>query len=134
MKIFQALGAGTLAATERLGRMTLFLLEVLSHAGMTAKRFVLVVQQLYSVGVFTLPIVLVSGLFVGMVLGLQLYNTLVKFGAAESLGLVLALSLLRELGPVAQRVERRGGDRIDDTTQHRPDESHTGRQRGVGEP
>jgi phospholipid/cholesterol/gamma-HCH transport system permease protein len=100
MKIFQTLGAGTLAATERLGRMTLFLLEVLSHAGMMVKRFVLVVQQVYSVGVFTLPIVLVSGLFVGMVLGLQLYNTLVKFGAAESLGLVLALSLLRELGPV----------------------------------
>jgi phospholipid/cholesterol/gamma-HCH transport system permease protein len=52
------------------------------------------------VGVFTLPIVLVSGLFVGMVLGLQGYNTLVKFGAAQSLGLLTALSLLRELGPV----------------------------------
>jgi len=45
MNIFQTLGAGTLAATERLGRMTLFLLEVLSHAGMMVKRFILVVQQ-----------------------------------------------------------------------------------------
>jgi phospholipid/cholesterol/gamma-HCH transport system permease protein len=60
----------------------------------------LVVQQLYSVGVLSLLIILVSGLFVGMVLGLQGYNTLVGFGAEESLGVVVALSLVRELGPV----------------------------------
>jgi phospholipid/cholesterol/gamma-HCH transport system permease protein len=56
--------------------------------------------QLYSVGVLTLLIILVSGLFVGMVLGLQGYNTLVDFGAEESLGVMVALSLVRELGPV----------------------------------
>ena len=60
----------------------------------------LVIAQLYSVGVLTLLIILVSGLFVGMVLGLQGYNTLVDFGAEESLGVVVALSLVRELGPV----------------------------------
>ncbi|MDH5409564.1 MAG: lipid asymmetry maintenance ABC transporter permease subunit MlaE, partial [Gammaproteobacteria bacterium] len=60
----------------------------------------LVIQQVYSVGVLSLVIIVVSGLFVGMVLGLQGYNTLVDFGAEESLGIVVALSLVRELGPV----------------------------------
>jgi phospholipid/cholesterol/gamma-HCH transport system permease protein len=60
----------------------------------------LVIAQLYSVGVLTLLIIIVSGVFVGMVLGLQGYNTLVDFGAEESLGVVVALSLVRELGPV----------------------------------
>ena len=100
MKMFQQLGAGVLQAIERLGRATLFFAEILGHSGTVLRRFSLVVQQVYAVGVFTLPIVLVSGLFVGMVLGLQGYNTLVKFGAAQSLGLLTALSLLRELGPV----------------------------------
>ena len=57
-------------------------------------------QQVYAVGVLTLLIILVSGLFVGMVLGLQGYNTLVKFGSEQTLGLLVALSLVRELGPV----------------------------------
>jgi phospholipid/cholesterol/gamma-HCH transport system permease protein len=52
------------------------------------------------VGVLSLLIILISGLFVGMVLGLQGYNTLVDFGAEESLGILVALSLVRELGPV----------------------------------
>jgi phospholipid/cholesterol/gamma-HCH transport system permease protein len=60
----------------------------------------LVIAQLYSVGVLSLTIILVSGLFVGMVLGLQGYNTLVNFGATEMLGVVVSLSLVRELGPV----------------------------------
>jgi phospholipid/cholesterol/gamma-HCH transport system permease protein len=55
---------------------------------------------MYSVGVLTLPIIVVSGTFVGMVLGLQGYNTLVDFGAEESLGVIVSLSLVRELGPV----------------------------------
>ncbi len=100
MKMFQTLGAAVLGAIERLGRATLFLYEILGNSWVLLKRFYLVIQQVYAVGVFTLPIVLVSGLFVGMVLGLQGYNTLVKFGAAQSLGLLVALSLLRELGPV----------------------------------
>ena len=100
MTYFQNLGAQVLNAVERLGRMSLFLIEILGHTRTLFWRAGLVVQQLFSVGVFTLPIVLVSGLFVGMVLGLQGYNTLVKFGSAQSLGLLVALSLLRELGPV----------------------------------
>jgi len=100
MKMFQTLGAAVLSAIERLGRATLFLYEILGNTGTLVRRFYLVIQQVFAVGVLTLPIVLVSGLFVGMVLGLQGYNTLVKFGAAQSLGLLVALSLLRELGPV----------------------------------
>jgi phospholipid/cholesterol/gamma-HCH transport system permease protein len=100
MKFLQGIGAGTVSAVDRLGRASLFLVEILGHSRIMLTRFVLVVQQVFAVGVFTVPIVLVSGLFVGMVLGLQGYNTLVKFGAAQSLGLVVALSLLRELGPV----------------------------------
>ena len=57
----------------------------------------LVITQLYSVGVLTLVITLVSGMFVGMVLGLQGYNTLVDFGAEESLGVMVALSLVRDI-------------------------------------
>jgi phospholipid/cholesterol/gamma-HCH transport system permease protein len=100
MNLIRWLGATALAAVERLGRATLFLYQVLAGSWPLARRFYLVIQQVFAVGVLTLLIILVSGLFVGMVLGLQGYNTLVKFGAEESLGLLVALSLVRELGPV----------------------------------
>jgi phospholipid/cholesterol/gamma-HCH transport system permease protein len=58
------------------------------------------VQELYKVGVLSMSIIVVAGLAVGMVLGLQGYSILARFGAAESLGSVVGLSLLRELGPV----------------------------------
>ncbi|OGI45055.1 MAG: ABC transporter permease [Candidatus Muproteobacteria bacterium RBG_16_65_31] len=94
------LGRIFLDAIGRLGRAALFLFEVVRAARVLVRRHFLVIQQVYAVGVLTLLIILVSGLFVGMVLGLQGYNTLVRFGAEESLGLVVALSLVRELGPV----------------------------------
>jgi phospholipid/cholesterol/gamma-HCH transport system permease protein len=94
------LGRIVLGGLERLGRSALFLLEVLAGTVPLARRGFLIVQQVYAVGVLTLLIILVSGLFVGMVLGLQGYNTLVRFGAEDSLGLLVALSLVRELGPV----------------------------------
>jgi phospholipid/cholesterol/gamma-HCH transport system permease protein len=100
MRFLQALGAVVVGGLERLGRMALFLYEVAVGSLKLVTRPYLVVQQVFAVGVLTLLIILVSGLFVGMVLGLQGYNTLVKFGAAESLGLLVALSLVRELGPV----------------------------------
>lgn len=100
MNAIRQLGAGVLDGVERLGRASLFLYEIVASAGPLARRFFLVVQQIYAVGVLTLLIILVSGLFVGMVLGLQGYNTLVRFDAEESLGLLVALSLVRELGPV----------------------------------
>jgi phospholipid/cholesterol/gamma-HCH transport system permease protein len=100
LDVLQGLGRATLGFFERLGRGNLFLLQTLSNLPGMLLRPRLVLTQLYSVGVLTLLIVVVSGLFVGMVLGLQGYNTLVDFGAEESLGVVVALSLVRELGPV----------------------------------
>ncbi len=100
MNTLQALGRWGLNFFERLGRGHLFLFQVLASVPGLVLRPRLVIQQLFSVGVLSLLIILVSGLFVGMVLALQGYNTLVKFGAAESLGIVVALSLVRELGPV----------------------------------
>ena len=100
MKALQLLGGVALDGLERLGRATLFLYEVVSGSWLLVRRFYLLIEQVYAVGVLTLVIILVSGGFVGLVLGLQGYNTLVKFGAADSLGLLVALSLVRELGPV----------------------------------
>jgi phospholipid/cholesterol/gamma-HCH transport system permease protein len=97
---FRHTGASTLETLQRLGRGCLFLTRVLAGIPGLLLRPGLILAQLYSVGVLSLLIILVSGLFVGMVLGLQGYNTLVDFGATQSLGLVVSLSLVRELGPV----------------------------------
>ena len=94
------LGRIALNALERFGRAGLVLTGVVIRARAMGRRYPLVIQQVYAVGVLTLLIILVSGLFVGMVLGLQGYNTLAKFKAQDSLGLLVALSLVRELGPV----------------------------------
>ena len=83
-----------------LGRATLFLLTILATIPGAFLRPRLIVQQLYSVGVLSLIIVVISGSFIGMVLALQGYRTLVNFGAASSLGVLVALSIVRELGPV----------------------------------
>lgn len=85
---------------SQLGRASIFFYRMLMCFPQSFMRFNLIVQQVYSVGVRTLLIIVVSGLFVGMVLALQLYYTLATFGAADSLGMVVALSLVRELGPV----------------------------------
>ena len=94
------LGRGGLLFFERLGRAQIFLLQVLLALPSALLRPNLVIRELWSVGVRTCVLIVVSGLFVGMVLALQGYNTLVDFGAEESLGVVVALSLVRELGPV----------------------------------
>lgn len=100
MNVLQRLGRRGLRSFERLGRGHMFLLNVLRGIPAVLVRFSLIIQQVFAIGVLSLVIIVVSGLFVGMVLGLQGYNTLVDFGAEESLGVVVALSLVRELGPV----------------------------------
>jgi phospholipid/cholesterol/gamma-HCH transport system permease protein len=74
--------------------------RLLALAGASFKRFGLVRDQIHFLGNYSLLIITVSGLFVGFVLGLQGYYTLQRYGAADSLGLLVALSLVRELGPV----------------------------------
>lgn len=96
----QRLGQTGLGFFERLGRGHLLFYYILGGIPSVLVRPRLLVQQVHSVGVLSLLIILVSGLFVGMVLGLQGYNTLVDFGAEESLGTVVSLTLVRELGPV----------------------------------
>ncbi|MBS1269749.1 MAG: putative phospholipid ABC transporter permease protein MlaE [Gammaproteobacteria bacterium] len=100
MNAIQQLGAWTLGSVARWGRAAIFLFQTLASCAWVVRRIDLLMQQIFSVGVLTLLIILVSGLFVGMVLGLQGYNTLVDFGAETSLGMVVALTLTRELGPV----------------------------------
>jgi len=94
------LGRIGLAALERLGRAHLLLLAILGGLPGLAVRPRLLVQQTYVVGVLSVVIVTVSGMFVGMVMGLQGYYVLSQFGAAQSLGVMVAASLVRELGPV----------------------------------
>ncbi len=89
-----------LNALERLGRGHLLLVQILLGIGSLLRRLGLLVSQVHSIGVRTTTIIIVSGLFVGMVLGLQGYYVLSQFGAEESLGVMVAASLVRELGPV----------------------------------
>jgi len=96
----QAVGHRLLNRFSRIGRGSLFLWQCLLSLGYLLRRPRLLVAQLYSVGVQTLLIILVAGLFVGMVLALQAYIVLVDFGAEESISLMVSLSILRELGPV----------------------------------
>ncbi len=100
LNTLQQLGRWGLGFFERLGRGHLFFLRVLGSTPALAPRPSLVIREIYSIGVLSLVIIVVSGTFVGMVLGLQGYITLVDFGAEESLGVAVALSLVRELGPV----------------------------------
>jgi phospholipid/cholesterol/gamma-HCH transport system permease protein len=94
------IGRGTLNSVTRLGFASRFFVSVLVHSPPAFRRINLTLREVYFSGVLSLVIVLVSGLFVGMVLALQGYEVLNRYGADESLGIMVALSLVRELGPV----------------------------------
>ena len=96
----QSLGHKSLSSVQRLGRGHIFLFQVLPAMQGMLFRPSLLIRQMYSVGVNTLLIIGVAGLFVGMVLALQAYNALVDFGAEDSVSVMVVLSLLRELSPV----------------------------------
>lgn len=83
-----------------LGHGARMLLQLLSLTASSFRRFGLIRDQVHFLGNYSLAIIAVSGLFVGFVLGLQGYYTLQRYGASEALGVVVALSLVRELGPV----------------------------------
>lgn len=94
------LGQFGLGCIQSLGRSGIFLfLSIFSRAGFSG-RGSLLIQQLYYVGVLSFIIVAVSGFFIGMVLGLQGYSILVRYGSEGAVGQLVALSLVRELGPV----------------------------------
>jgi phospholipid/cholesterol/gamma-HCH transport system permease protein len=99
-EFLENLGKATRSSFAKLGRSTLFLGHTLTGIGDVIPRPNLLIKQIYSVGVLSFLIITISGLFVGMVLGLQGFYTLSDFGAEESLGVMVAASLVRELGPV----------------------------------
>ncbi|MFD2229676.1 lipid asymmetry maintenance ABC transporter permease subunit MlaE [Alkalimarinus sediminis] len=94
------LGRQTIHTISVLGRSGVFLTQSLVGVPNPRTGFPLLVKQLYSVGVLSLVIIIVSGLFIGMVLGLQGYNILVDYGSEQAIGQMVALTLVRELGPV----------------------------------
>ena len=98
--VLRRLGASSLSSLAATGRAFLLLFQMIVSISFAVRRYELLLKHLYRVGVLTLPVIIVAALFVGMVLALQGYNILVDFGAESSLGLLLALSLTRELGPV----------------------------------
>lgn len=85
---------------QGLGEAAIFLVSILRAVPAALLRPRLIVQQLYYVGVQSLVIIAISGSFIGVVLALQGYRTLVTFGSASVLGVLVALSVMRELGPV----------------------------------
>ena len=97
---FRAIGRPLNNGIWRLGYASRFFLTLLRYSGLAFRRFHLTIKEVYFTGVLSLIVILVSGLFVGMVLGLQGYNTLQRYGSSESLGVLVALALVRELGPV----------------------------------
>jgi phospholipid/cholesterol/gamma-HCH transport system permease protein len=94
------IGRRTIDGVWRLGYASRFFALTLASSGTAFRRFRLVIRELYFSGVLSLIIIVVSGLFVGMVLGLQGYYTLQTYGSESALGVLVALSLVRELGPV----------------------------------
>lgn len=100
MKSLQGLGASAMRYVSGVGASSIFLWQTLFRMPRFFRSFPLLIQALFSVGVLSVPIILLSGLFIGMVLGLQGYHVLNKFNATVQLGQWVALSVTRELGPV----------------------------------
>lgn len=96
----ERIGSKVTSVVLRLGYASRFLGYLVLHSGTALRRFHLTIAEVYFAGVLSLVIIVVSGLFVGMVLGLQGYETLQRYGSSEALGVLVALSLVRELGPV----------------------------------
>ncbi len=96
----RAIGHRVINAVWRLGYAARFFVMTLLYSGVSFRRFRLTVREMFYSGVMSLIIILVAGMFVGMVLGLQGYETLKRYGSESALGTLVALSLVRELGPV----------------------------------
>src|SRR5262250_894446 len=94
------LGGAVTGGISKLGYASRFLVAVLWHSPQAFRRVQLTLREIYFAGVLSLVIIMMSGLFVGMVLSLQGYETLKRYGSDEQLGILVALALVRELGPV----------------------------------
>jgi phospholipid/cholesterol/gamma-HCH transport system permease protein len=96
----RALGLRTVTVVSHLGRISVFVADIAYLSLRRPLRMRRLLGEIFDVGVLSLPIVCLAGLLVGAVLGLQSYTTLSRFGAENSLGAVVGLVLVRELGPV----------------------------------
>jgi phospholipid/cholesterol/gamma-HCH transport system permease protein len=96
----EGLGRKALAMTGTIGRAGIIWWRAMSGAPDWREGPALLVKQIYFTGVYSLAIIVVSGVLIGMVLALQGYSVLVRFGAESALGQFVSLTLLRELGPV----------------------------------
>jgi phospholipid/cholesterol/gamma-HCH transport system permease protein len=110
----EAIGHAALAQVQGMGRMAIFLGSACFWACLPPLKLRRIVRQIHFIGVKSVPVILLTALFTGMVLGLQGYYTLRKFGSEALLGPAVALSLIREMGPVtaALMVTARAGSAI----------------------
>lgn len=99
-KLLRGIGHRIIDRIWRLGAGARFFFYILVYSTESFRRLGLTIREIYFTGVLSLIIILVSAFFVGMVLALQGYNTLQKYGSSEAIGVLVALSLVRELGPV----------------------------------
>ena len=99
-KQIERLGASTIAAFEELGRLGTFLFTILINIFSRPFGMKDLVRQVAFIGARSMPIILLSGLFTGMVLALQFYDVLARFGSVDLMGSAVGLSLIQELGPV----------------------------------
>lgn len=100
LALFRRLGGNAVDRVWRLGSAARFFVAILLNSGTALRRYPLTLREIWFSGVLSLIIILVSGLFVGLVLGMQGYEILTRYGSDSALGVMVALSLLRELGPV----------------------------------
>jgi phospholipid/cholesterol/gamma-HCH transport system permease protein len=99
-KSLKVIGSRTINAVWRMGYASRFFVLILIYSAPSFRRFRLTVKEMYFSGFMSIIIIVVAGMFVGMVLGLQGYETLKRYGSESALGTLVALSLVRELGPV----------------------------------
>lgn len=99
-RILRGIGARVVNSVWRIGYAARFFALTLFFSGLSFRRFQLTVREIFFTGVLSIIIIIVAGMFVGMVLGLQGYETLKRYGSESALGTLVALSLVRELGPV----------------------------------
>lgn len=100
IRLLQGIGRRFIDRIWHLGAGTRLFFLTIIYSGESFRRFHLTIREIYFTGVMSLLIIVVSAFFVGMVLALQGYYTLQKYGSSEAIGVLVALSLLRELGPV----------------------------------
>jgi phospholipid/cholesterol/gamma-HCH transport system permease protein len=100
LKVLKDLWRSLIDGLTGLGAVVRFLLRMLAVTPHALLRFDLIVQQIFNSGALSLVIIMLAGLFVGMVLGLQGFTLLERFGSEDSLGVAAAVGLVRELGPV----------------------------------